>query len=197
MDLSNFLNEKLPQYYKANDTYKDGNDKGILERFLGILGIELQDEFITPLEQLIDQLDPTTAADQYLSLLAFTVGNPEDILGDTDSYRTRLTQAITLYKNKGTVKSYRVLFALLGYTVNVVDHIPSDMIYDNGNEYDTGLQYDTDRCSLGCIEYSLEYSNIPGRTSGPLDSGKLDQLTRTIERDLQPINTRLRDIIFV
>lgn len=197
MNIKDYIMEKLPYYYKANDTYKDSNDQGVLERFLSVLGVEIQEELVDPLKLFINQLDPTTATNQYLSLLASTVGNPTDILGDEDSYRVRLAQAITLYKNKGTFKSYKVLFALLGYTVNPIEHVPPAMVYDIGLLHDDGVGFDTDRCQLGCIEYSLEYSNIPGRTSGPLSINQMELLMEVIRKDLEPINARIRNINFI
>src|SRR5690606_30167585 len=111
-----------------------------------------------PLENFIENLDPETAMDKFLTHIAFTLANPTDILNDPTSYRKRLLQAITLYKINGTTKSYQLFFALLGYSINLIEHFPRDHRYDLdppleyddiSEEGDLGL-YDLDKCNIGC-----------------------------------------------
>ena len=38
-----FFFDKFPSWYKRNDTYKDNNDEGLLERFLKLFGTYVYD----------------------------------------------------------------------------------------------------------------------------------------------------------
>lgn len=192
MDIRDFISQQLPIYYHRNDTYKDETGKGILIRFLGMLGISVQEELIDPLENFINELDPETASTKFLSLLAFTVGNPIDILGTDESFRLRLTQAISLYKLKGTVKSYKLLFNLLGLEVEVIEYFPPDMYYDTGLTYDSGLLYDNDPCSVFCIDYRLVITK--DGEAAILSSEVVEALYEAI-KDIEPINANLVEMV--
>lgn len=200
MDLRNSVVNKLPFYYHRNDTYKDASGKGILIRFLGMLGISIQEDLVEPLENFINELDPETATSKFLSLLAFTVGSPIDILGTDASYRLRLMQAVSLYKLKGTAKSYRLLFNILGYTVTVEELFLPDMRYDIGLTYDTDndgtipYQYDNDKCRQGCVEYNLIVFGPDGESPPDGLTDQLKELLYLAIKDIEPINARLVEI---
>lgn len=192
MDVREFIVKQMPIYYHREDTMKDQSGRGILIRFLGMLGISLQEDLVDKLENLINELDPETATTKFLSLLAFTVGNPVDILGTDESFRLRLSQAISLYKLKGTVKSYKLLFNLLGLEVGVFEDFPPQMYYDTDLKYDSDLLYDNDPCSVLCIPYKL----LVAQNGGPvnLTGDMIDALYAAIN-DIEPINAQLTEII--
>lgn len=192
MDVREIITKQMPVYYHKADTMKDETGKGILIRFLGMLGISLQEDLVDPLENLINELDPETATTKFLSLLAFTVGNPVDILGTDESFRLRLSQAISLYKLKGTIKSYKLLFNLLGLDVGVHEDFPPDMYYDSALNYDSSLLYDNDPCSVLCIPYRLivTQNGEPANLTGDM----LEALMEAI-KDIEPINAQLTEIV--
>lgn len=201
MELSKFIWNKFSDYYRENDSYKDNAGRGILERLMTVCGVELQQELVPKLEGLIDQLDPETAADEYLSEIAYKLGRPPDILGDIDAYRIMLTQIISIYKVKGTIKSYELLFALLGMSVEVQEHFPPENLYDNeltydGDGFDEYL-YDETPCEVGCIEYTLIYDNLPGYTIAPLEPEIKARLISMIEEFIQPIDCKLRSLRYI
>lgn len=200
INLTTFLWDKFSDYYKENDSYKDGNGKGLLERLLYIFGVELQEELVPKLEGLINELDPETAADEFLSEIAFAVGRPKDILETIPNYRILLTQIISLYKIKGTSKSYKLFFSLLGMSAQVVEFLPKDNIYDNDLIYDDdagdGNHYDDTACEVGCIDYSIEYDNLPGQVIAPLSVEMQAKVRDWITELLEPIDCRLRDLIY-
>lgn len=49
---TNFFFKHFPYYYKENDTYKDSNGKGLLERFLEIFCNEVDEEVSPYLDNL-------------------------------------------------------------------------------------------------------------------------------------------------
>ena len=126
----------FPYYYKENDTYKDEQGKGILERFVEVCS-EYFDDNVTPdIDKLLDQIDPDTAEGiflnyiwEYFSYLPFAwgvlIGNEEDwkLFGKDQisrwmntiknfpkaDARKMLKYAISLYKIRGTEAFYQIL----------------------------------------------------------------------------------------
>ena len=200
MQIIDFFWKQLTDYHLENDTYKDGNDKGLLVRYLSIFGIELQNEVVDRLENIINELDPHTASNEFLSEIAYAVGRPSDILLDIDRYRILLTQIISIYQIKGTAPSYRLLFNLLGMSVDIIEHFPDDVVYDNDIIYDDdggdAVVYDETKCEIGCIDYSLVYDNNPGFNVAPLSPQLEANLKLMIQDFIEPIDCNIRAMIY-
>lgn len=196
MNIRKFMFSLLPLYFHQNDSYKV-NGRGLLERFLDTLGDEMQEEMVDKLEGIVNELDPTTAANEYLSLLSYTVGTPPDITGYEDVYRDQVAQAINIYKYKGTKKGYDLLFALLGYRVTLTMVIPPFYNYDSGVLYDNEANYDFTKCNTNCLEYDLSYSNVYGLTYERLTPEQEEALIKFITTDFEPINVNLRDVTYI
>ena len=201
MNLTTFIWDKFEDYFAEKDSYKDSQGKGLLQRFLLVFGMELQTEIVPKLENLINEKDPETASDEFLSELAYSVGRPNDILQDIDKYRTLLTQIISIYQIKGTTKSYQLLFALFGLTAELVEHFPPDNAYDSGLIYDDDTEdaqvYDQTNCEVGCIDYSINYDNLPGQNVAPLSQQQEEDLRLMISDFIEPIDCNLRDLTYV
>lgn len=200
INITNFFWENLPEGIKERDTYKDDDNRGVLERYLSIFGIELQQEAVPKLENLINELDPETASDIFLSEIAYMVARPKDILEDIGIYRTVLIQIISLYKIKGTTKSYQLFFNLLGMNATLEEHFPPPNVYDGDLIYDDdsgdAQKYDQTECEVGCIEYTINYSNQPGKTIAPLTGQLRINVIDILEEFLQPIDCKMRDLIY-
>jgi len=65
MDLKKLI-DLLPYYFKENDTYKDSNGKGILERFLEICGGYFEDQVVSNTESLLENLDVEKCPEHFL-----------------------------------------------------------------------------------------------------------------------------------
>ena len=65
MDLKKLI-DLLPYYFKENDTYKDSNGKGILERFLEICGSYFEDQVVDNTAQILENLDVDKCPDYLL-----------------------------------------------------------------------------------------------------------------------------------
>lgn len=140
--------DNLPPYFKEEDTYKDGNGKGILERFLNTLGQYLSDDILQPLkdEQHIIKLAASSPRLvnfiwELFSFIPYSYGvlldnnkqglydksNPEAWVDvDTDlkpraAFRDLLSYAVQLYKIRGTLEFYPTLLKFYGYSCTVVD----------------------------------------------------------------------------
>lgn len=200
-ELYTFLWDKLAQYYTDADTNKDSDGEGTFQRFMLVFGVDITNNAISYLEDFINQLDPYTADNQYLTLIAWAVGNPQDILNDYDIYKIVLSQIISIYQIKGTIESYKLLFALMGLSVELQEFFPQDNQYDSGLTYDDDTEdattYDFSGCDIVCSDYSLIYSNLPGSPIGQLSTQQENDLIAMVKDLIQPWTARLRDLTYV
>lgn len=187
----------LPVYFKEFDTYKDNFDRGFLERYLIAHGWEIDENIIPFINCYLDIIEAKTTDSKFLNHIADVLGNPPDIFQD-DSYRSILQYAITIYKVKGTRKSYELFFSLLGFEVDIyeVPWTTGNSLYDSGGNYDNNDivdTYDKGGCQH-CTYYDIIfYSN--GNNSHILTPGFIEKV-RNIIKFLQPIDVKLRNLDF-
>jgi hypothetical protein len=201
-----WLFDKLPIYYHLNDSYKDANDKGLLKRYLENIGEDLDNNILPLIDNLLDVIDPTTQAStnyKFINHLAYTVGSPPDIfLGDpaqAAKYAKLVNHIVSIYKIKGTKKSFVSFFALLGYTVSIIEWpLEKPTLYDNESQMDTLLQMDKgcqDCSEFSILNQAVLLSSFCGDTGNPVLDPSLFQLIVDMAAFLQPINTKLRTVI--
>jgi phage tail-like protein len=194
----NYLFSKLPKYFKEQDTYKDQNDQGLLERYLSIFGLELDEQVYPLIQDYLNNVDPLQADSKFLSSIAFNLGNPPDFTQDEHEYRLLLSYAITIFKIKGTAQSYNLLFQLFGLTCTIVEIEAPELIrYDDNNLYDNSVIYDTE-CD-GCTYYSLFYGSVNDDCVPPLFDATISESKVQRILDLiyfiEPINAKLLDLV--
>lgn len=196
-----FFFGKLPIYYKINDTYKDINGEGLLERYLRIFGLEIDNNIKPKIDNYLDNIDPFTIDPQYLTTLGYTLGSPPDLTGNPNDYAKLIAYIISIYKIKGTLKAFQLLFALLGYNVTITEYPPSQQVYfDDGSLLDTGLTFDSG-CPC-CSDYSISVNSLLNPGGGPCSSPNffnitpalLPLFTQIVEFNA-PIDAHLRSII--
>ncbi len=202
MTFQNFFFGKLPVYYKVEDTYKDDDGRGLLERYLEIFGLELDNDVMPKVENYLDIIDPFTTDPKFLNDIAFTLGSPPDLLGDPDKYAKVLAYIISVYKIKGTAQGFQLLFSLLGFNVSVVEYPPTaTVLADESNIADDSLLADNG-CPC-CSDYELVVGPLlnSGNTGGcqpptftTVDQTILATFIKIIEFN-QPINANLLGII--
>lgn len=189
MLFKNYLFSLLPVYFKREDTNKDNNGEGTLERYMQIFGEELDDEVIPKLENILDIVDANTTPSNLINTLSDTLGNPPDIFLDEALYRKLLRYVSSIYKIKGTAFSYQVYFGLLGYNATILELPPDEEDY-----YDTGILYDTlaQDYDEGCKECSDYYIILTKNDDplSPVDQTTLDKL-HSIVYFVEPINANL------
>ncbi len=186
-----FLFGRFPSYFKREDTYKDVNDKGLLERFLENFGDELDDEVTSDIENYLDIVDPLIAPEKFINLIAYTLGNPPDVFNNVTQYRSILSNIMAIYKVKGTLASYEVFFTMLGYDLLVITELPEvNTYYDTGELYDDTEFYDL--YCLGCSDYTIAFGTT---TNAPINQTTLDILQTGIPF-IEPINANLVGLIF-
>lgn len=195
MVFATYFWDQLPNYFDKNDTYKDQNGKGLLQRYLGIFGLELDNNTVAKLENFINERNPLTVDTTLLSTLAYELGSPVDLLDDEDVYRQYLTQLVSIYQVKGTTKSFKLLFALMGFAVTITELVPPDGHYDTGGIYDDEVELPLyDNSCPSCSQYNLDFQTSPGLDT-QLTDGLIDRILQGISF-IQPINVNLYQLTF-
>tara|TARA_R110001599_G_scaffold15757_6_gene65431 strand:+ start:29412 stop:30176 length:765 start_codon:yes stop_codon:yes gene_type:complete len=198
---SDWFFSKLPFIYKENDTYVDSNGEGLLERYLEIFGLEIDDGLQSQIDDYLDIVDPILCEPQYLRHISYTLGTPPDFFQNEAQYRILLATIVSIYKIKGTLKALQALAGLFGFTVNIIPILPDCTRYDKGVKviYDDGLIYDT--CCLPCKYYNLLWSQYPcigpippPYTIGDINTPENIALMEAILCFLMPLHARLQSI---
>lgn len=208
---ANYLFGKLPHYFKANDSYKDGNDEGLLERYLEIFCLELDEQVAPYIDELLDitnieALSGLTSpnAQDLSNHIIQLFGNPPDIgtgeiySGDEDNYIQLIRYIIHIFKHKGTFKGLSLFLALYGYEIDTQTETSAGTVtYDNDpiRLYDDDLTYD--QGFLFFSSFSLVITDKPGMgTKNPTQAWLDDFLKPTIQNFLSPIWAELTTLTY-
>lgn len=184
---------QLPESLREIDSNKDPNDQGTLQRFLQNMGTELDDEVVDFISEFTEILDIDTIPDNLLQYLGFTLGSPPSIDGTYDTYRKLLSYIVSIYKIKGTVCCYNLLFNLLGlgaviyeYQKQTTNKYDTELIYDDEVLYDIPCE----PCNLYDILYYNLLDDCQVPTINPVTQAVLDSLVNII-CFIQPIDAKL------
>lgn len=182
-----FVFDKLFGYkFHQEDTYKDAEGKGILQRFLEV-GSEYLDEHISPdIDNILDILDIDKTPEKYIGILweyfgyipyaygLLTVGTPynkSDLATWTTSrypvadYRNLLKYAISLYKIRCTEDFYTILGRFYNLSIRLTEDptvvLEDPTKYDQSDIlYNNTADYDQDADCLQCIKM-IAYVTVP------------------------------------
>ena len=189
-----FIQDRLPDYFRRNDTYVDNDGNGLLLRYLSIFGDELDQEVIPTIECYLNIIDAQYCDAKYLTHISDVLGNPPDIFGDDDMYRNLLSYICSVYKIKGTKKAYELFFSLLGFNIDLYEIPLNDKVtnYDSEGEYDDiELIYDQNKCTP-CSYYDITfYPKNPNNYTFTADL--INKLMAAIKFN-EPINAKLRHL---
>ena len=191
----NYFFNLLPTYFHKSDSNKNSDKEGTLNRYLQVLGEDVDAEVVPYIEDFINLLDIETTPSQFINYISYTLGNPPDIFKDEALYRKVLRYVLNIYKIKGTKESYELYFSMLGFNVTIYelpDSLP-DRYDDPTILYDIGGSTYDDGCST-CTGYEITFtSNV--NPLAPLQSDTLQKL-RDIIYFVEPINARLDKLNF-
>lgn len=170
IDLFNLL-DQFPSHFKENDTYKDSSGKGILERYLYVLGEYFANQVVPEIDNILDLIDVDTTPYPYTAFLWEFLGSLpyasglnskydatvdittqeywNNMLGELPvaDYRNLLKYAISLYKIRGTLDFYNILLRFYGLIKVDVDDPNGSLenpVGDNLNPEDYIAYYDSD-----------------------------------------------------
>ena len=174
----------FPTYWKRTDVNKDAQGKGTMERYVEVMGNEL-DEMVTPaIDNMLDSLHgASTISERFMGIAEDTIGN-QLFITNLIALRRKVNQFIIKYQQtRGSLLSYTALFRLLGFSVNI--EVISIGGFDSGESFDIGT-FDTD--SGCCTVYNVRL--ISSLTYTP-------DIRRAIESIVEfnePINATLNKI---
>lgn len=198
-----YIFDLFPFLFRRDDTYiVDG--KGLFQRYIETLSDEWDQELSDKLEEVWDITDVLTTEEKYIAHLAWFLNNPPDMLYSDARYRKLLRYVIDINKCKGTVRSYEMIFFLLGLNVTLTFIPLTTMVYDNAelNYDEEELRYDSECPS--CSEYDLAILDPDGNqpdlaeaVSHPENAtAPILALLGAIIKYVEPINLRLRELTY-
>jgi len=175
---------------KVRDTFKDGQGKGINERFNEALG-EDYDENLGPLvDNLMDNtIVPQTMLVKFLPVMESMLGDLPVMIDDENIRRKTIEFFTKLYSVKGTALSYVMLFTWMGFDTVVVTEFSNNTSFDSSFTLDDSFRT-FDATSSGCSQYSIILTG-----SLTLDSAIIAGMALIIEF-LEPIYVKLKEIIY-
>lgn len=158
---TNWLFQQLPKQIQVTDSYKNSAGQGLLQRYLSVFGQSLDEDFVPFIDNFTDIIDYETCDDKFLPLLSGIIGYPPNIDGTDATYRKVLGYAIAIYKIKGTIESFNILFNLLGLEILIQAEVPPQSIfYDQPNSiYDAEVPEDYDQECAYCSGYTIAYNS--------------------------------------
>ena len=191
--LDKYFFKSLPDYFSLNDSYKDVNNRGLLERYLDSFQA-VSEQYITDVDNLPDHVFPATADLRFLDYISNYYGNPPDALGQPTLFADILSNITIINQLKGTFRAVQKFFSVLSIQVSMIHTQNSEFRYDSGVQHDDVVMHDT-RCLL-CSRYVM---NITLPSSGfwdpyfaTLDDNK-KRAIQSILLYLLPLNMVLTD----
>lgn len=208
----NFLFGKLPHYFKENDSYKDGNGEGLLERYLEIFCTEIDNKVSPYIDELLDITDAEALSGltrenptELLTHISELFGNPPDIgigtaySGGESEYIVLIRHIIHILQTKGTKKSIDYYLAIYGYkvtsltesisTINTYDVVPAAGEYDDAGVYDEGFIFYSG--------FDLVITDLPGTsTKNPTQTWLDGYVKPAIQNFIAPIWAQLGSLTY-
>jgi len=208
----NFLFGKFPNYFKENDSYKDVNGEGLLERYLEIFCLEIDNKFSPSIDEVLDITNAEALSGltrdnptELLIYISALFGNPPDVgigqsySGGEDEYIILIRYITHILRTKGTKKSLEYFLAIYGYmidtftenevTLTSYDEYPDPLLYDDGPLYDIGFTFYSG--------YDLVITDLPGTGSKNPPQAWLDNyLKPTIQNFINPIWAQLESLTY-
>lgn len=205
----NYLFGLLPSRFVEEDTYKPNavsgyTEEGLLERFLEILCLEVDNElspYIDGVGLLVDASSlsslPHDDPDKFIIHLAEDLGNPPDI-GSADEYKVLLTNIRLINQHKGTKTGLELFLAVFRYKIsNLVESSVTQKTYDSSPavEYDSDGEYD-----FGFVFYSgynVEITDMAGTGPKNPSADFLLLLKEAIQKYISPVFATLNELTYV
>lgn len=175
---------------KRRDTFKDGNGKGIWERYNESVGEGYDDELSDLIDNVLDNVVvPKKMKAQLIPLMEIMLGGIVNI-SDSVSVRRKLIQwAHAIYNIKGTVLCHEVLFRLLGFNSFLIEELYSAGTFDTGTFDDPNRRFDSNP-GCGCGKYRITLDG---------DFTVTPQIQEYVNRVIEfnrPINAEIIEVVY-
>jgi hypothetical protein len=179
-------------YFHKNDSYKDAEGKGLLQRYNELIEEDIQSNIYPMMNSLLDNLLlASTMLDRFVGDLEYTVGL-QLRFSDLISLRKNILKYIFyFYKIKGTRRGYEVLLRWLGFESVVITEFWANGGLDSSVDLDDiNRRFDSGGKCSGCSEYEIAL------TGSVAISPDLLRYIHNIVKFNEPINARLRRITY-
>jgi phage tail-like protein len=195
-NFKNFIIGNLPYYIIANDSYKDSEGKGLLERYLGVFSDYIDEDIYPQIKDYLNVIDASICDEKFLNHLSDVLGNPPDIFKNEQQYRNLLSYIVSVYKIKGTRDAYELFFSIIGFKIEIEEIQPDleTFIYDGEGLYDNPIEYDNGRCQA-CSTYNIQFFPLLGDGSA-LNLNDIILLQAAIDFN-EPINANLNTFTYI
>lgn len=176
---------------KLNDTYKDINGKGILERYNESLAEDFDENALVLIDNLVSNTkDPFTAQSKFLSYLENDNGLVNDFLTTEQQRRQILSISNRLFDIRGTIFSYKLMLKWLGVDeVYIIEH-EDDFSFDSIVTFDSPIRTFDNTNYCGCREYSIQLYG-----SNELTPEFVNRVFNIVKFN-EPIDADLREITY-
>lgn len=183
------FNTYFQEFFHREDSNKDNSSKGFLQRYVETLAEDMDTYVLNSLYSFIDDTTvPDKVLDKFIPYLELQLGLPV-IHQDLSIRRKILISAIDIYKNKGNLKSYQLIFKAMGF--DSIEISPVEILkggFDNSIGFeDANRTFDIGKCQR-CRYYTL---NLNG--SGVIDGAMYDAIRRALLL-VDPIYVRLLSV---
>ncbi len=166
--------------------------KGQLQRFNENLAAEWDSELMPAIHNLLDNtFIPATAYDRFIPYLEELFGIPT-LSQDIDLRRRILKNVLPMYKVKGTLRSYKILFRLLGFDDVEIEEIEMKDGWDNPLfRFDSESRtFDSRAECYPCSYYNLMLTGTMQLTREMYD------FVKEVVGIVEPINAKLYNIYY-
>ena len=155
--LRNIIWSFFGTYYQRNDSYKDAQGRGLVQRYQEVLAGEMDVNFYAKLAVMTDRLHvPAEMVPQLIPYREQERGIPAALIEGVPVRRKVLRYLLRLHANRGTVWNYKFLFALMGFDCQIVE-------YQSTGRFDTGVFDDGrfDQYASNSGDYDILLSSTP------------------------------------
>ena len=191
------LKDKIFGYFgteeQVTDTLKAAG-KGIVQRYNESLADDMDINILPNVINLLENVIlPSYCADAYVVLLEESKGNDNLFFKlDIETRRKIIRQVLRYYEIKGSNRAYEIMFALIGFNIEITESYIEGG-FDSSTTFDDTLRTFDSTC-LSCSSYSITVSRIDG-TDTDITATELAAFKSIIVFN-NPINAKLEELIF-
>lgn len=186
------LKNKIFGYFNPSDYKNDPNKingKGTDQRFNEMLAEDWDLNILPKIESLSDNIY-TDLPDKFIPYMEFYWGLESPLVDNMETRRKILKYLPTIYKTKGTLNSYKILFQILGFSFVEIEDIQVLQSFDSPYTFDDENRvFDKGNCP-SCTKYIL-------KLKGPMQMTEdLYQIIIKAVALVEPINAKLYSITY-
>lgn len=189
-NLKDIIFNKLFSNFDIREDINKIDGRGLNQRYNEMLGDDLDINLVSRITNLIENtIIPNSAFIRFVPYLETLLGL-EKLVDDITIRRKLLSNIISIYKVKGTLISYEILYKSLGFETVELERLNQSFGFDSVVTFDDNIRrYDFGKC-FNCVDYDLKLTG---------DIQITEDLVETIRKAVkivEPIYANLNNIIY-